>query len=239
MDRSILNRDLLADEEFFLSKVPMTKSEYEDLIEEYRVRAFTVSKYTDLQVLKKFHDELMKAIENGSTINEFRESMNDFLSRKGFDGITKYQADNIFRTNIQTAYNVGHYKAMISTTVKKARPYWMYSAVNDSHTRPSHLAMDGKVFHADDPVWDTWYPPNGFRCRCTVITLSPQQVERMGLEVSEGQPPNGITPQGELVPIMPDKLFNKNIAKQFYELDVSTFPAAMQAVYNKTVKNAR
>lgn len=61
---------------------------------------------------------------------------------------------------------------MTEPGVKELRPYWQYDAVNDSKTRPSHLAMDGRVFMADDPIWDTWFPPNGFKCRCTVKTLS-------------------------------------------------------------------
>ena len=72
--------------------------------------------------------------------------------------------------------------------VMRLRPYWQYDAVNDSHTRPSHLAMDGRVFPADSPVWDTWYPPNGFRCRCTVTTLSARQVKERGLKVETEAP---------------------------------------------------
>ena len=100
--------------------------------------------------------------DRGNTLAEFRDNMNGFLEREGYEGITPYQAENIFRTNIQTAYNVGHYKQMTDPEVMKLRPYWQYDAVNDSRTRPSHLAMDGRVFPADSPVWDTWFPPN--RC---------------------------------------------------------------------------
>ncbi len=107
--------------------------------------------------------------------------MNGFLEGEGYEGVTPYQAENIFRTNIQTAYNVGHYKQMTEPGVMTLRPYWQYDAVNDSRTRPCHLAMDGRVFTADVPIWDTWFPPNGFKCRCTVRSLSRRQVERRGL----------------------------------------------------------
>lgn len=45
------------------------------------------------------------------------------LTMPVYEGITPYQAENIFRTNIQTAYNVGHYKQMTEPGVKALRPY--------------------------------------------------------------------------------------------------------------------
>lgn len=221
---------------YFKDKLVLTKEEYESLEEEYKSRAFTIGNYTSTQVLNKFYTEVLKAIEDGTTMTVFRDNMNEFLEKKGMKGISNFQVDNIFRTNIQTAYNAGHYASMNSPTVKQMRPYWMYTAVNDSKTRPSHRAMDGLVFRSDDPIWDTWYPPNGFRCRCSVVTLSKRQLESMGLKVQEGKPPNGITPQGELVPIMPDKNFNTNAAIQKFEPDVSDYPKAFQKAFKRINK---
>lgn len=182
----------------------------------YRALAFTVSGYTKAQVLKKFYDELLAALEEGNSLAEFRENMNDFLEAEGYEGITPYQAENIFRTNIQTAYNVGHYKRMTEPGVKALRPYWQYDAVNDSKTRPSHLAMDGRVFMADDPIWDTWFPPNGFKCRCTVKTLSKRQMEQRGLTVETEAPRAARLEDGRFVNILPDPQFDTNPAKVRY-----------------------
>ena len=143
------------------------------------------------------------------------------LSRNAtYDGVTPYQAENIFRTNVQTAYNVGHYKQMTDPDMMELRPYWQYDAVNDSRTRPSHLAMDGRVFPADSPVWDTWFPPNGFKCRCTVRTLSKRQVERMGLQVETQLPKSGILEDGRFVNLMPDPHFATNPAKTPWRPDL-------------------
>ena len=173
---------------YFDKKVPVTAGVFYDLADHYRALAFTVSGYTEAQIIKKFYDELLDALENGTTMEQFRQSMSGFLERQGYEGLTPFQADNIFRTNIQTAYQAGHYEQMTDPDVMRLRPYWQYDAVNDSHTRPSHLAMDGRVFPADSPVWDTWYPPNGFRCRCTVTTLSARQVKERGLKVETEAP---------------------------------------------------
>ncbi|WP_265469094.1 phage minor head protein, partial [Haemophilus influenzae] len=65
------------------------------------------------------------------------------------------------------------------------RPYWQYSAVNDDRTRPSHSAMHGLVYRYDDPFWATFYPPNGFNCRCSVIALAERDITRRNLVVGD------------------------------------------------------
>lgn len=44
---------------------------------------------------------------------------------------------------------------------------------------------NGKVFRADDPIWQKIYPPNGYNCRCKVIALDYEQVAREGYNISE------------------------------------------------------
>jgi len=72
--------------------------------------------------------------------------------------------------------------------VAKSRPYWMLVAVHDRRTRQTHLAVDGLVYPHDHPFWQTWYPPNGFACRCVVVTLSERQVKARGLTVQTDMP---------------------------------------------------
>lgn len=212
--------------DYFKERVPVTADQFYKISEQYRGLAFTVSGYTSAQILKRFYDELLAALEDGVTLSEFRENMNDFLQAEGYDGVTPLQADNIFRTNIQTAYNVGHYEQMTEPGVLQLRPYWQYDAVNDSHTRPSHLAMDGRVYPADDPIWETWFPPNGFRCRCTVTTLSKRQLEQRGIRVETTPPPG----------VLPDPQFSTNPAKVRFEPDLKDYPKPLVKAYRNREK---
>ena len=95
--------------EYFKGRVPVTADVFYSIVEQYRGLAFTVSGYTKAQILKRFYDEILAALEDGNTFSEFRKNMNDFLKGEGYEGLDPLQADLIFRTNIQTAYNVGHY----------------------------------------------------------------------------------------------------------------------------------
>lgn len=226
---AVLNRKNMTFEEavaYFKERVPVTASKFYAIAEQYRSLAFTVSGYTKAQILKRFYDEILSALEDGVTLSEFRANMNEFLESEGYEGLDPLQADNIFRTNIQTAYNVGHYEQMTDPAVMKLRPYWQYDAVNDSHTRPSHLLMDGRVYPADSSVWDTWFPPNGFRCRCTVKTLSRRQVEERGLTVETTFPD-----------VAPDPHFSTNPAKVRFKPDLKNYPEPLVKAFKEREKS--
>jgi len=79
----------------------------------------------------------------------------------------------------------GRYRAMRENAER--RPYWMYVAVMDSRTRPSHAALNGKIFRYDDPFWNTHYPPNGFGCRCRVRALTPEYLQKHGLKAESSK----------------------------------------------------
>lgn len=212
--------------EYFKGRVPVTADVFYGIVEQYRGLAFTVSGYTKAQILKRFYDEILAALEDGNTFSEFYRNMNDFLKSEGYEGLDPRQAANIFRTNAQTAYNVGHYEQMTDPSVMKLRPFWQYDAVNDANTRPSHLLMDGKVYPADHPVWDTWFPPNGFGCRCLVRNLSKRQVEARNLTVEDVSP----------VSIFPDPHFNTNPARVKFEPDLEGYPDALVKAYQNRKK---
>lgn len=215
---------------YFKDKVVLSPSQFNKIANEYKSLAFTVSGYSKVEILKKFYDEILKAMENGATIDDFKKDMNTFLIAKGYEGLTKFQADNIFRTNIQTAYNVGHYKHMTEPMVMKLRPYWQYVAVLDRGTRLTHRAMNGKVFRADDPIWDQWFPPNGYKCRCTVVTLSERQVKQRGLKVLDDAP-KYVEVDGHTAPLIPDHNFDTNPGKVTWKPDLKEYPQSMQKAY--------
>jgi hypothetical protein len=61
------------------------------------------------------------------------------------------------------------------------------------------LGLDGTaVYRRDDPVWDLFYPPWGWNCRCVVIPLSVEDAAARGVKeamewMRTGRPP--VVPQ--------------------------------------------
>ncbi|GHT96172.1 hypothetical protein AGMMS49545_20500 [Betaproteobacteria bacterium] len=91
----------------------------------------------------------------------------------------------IFQTNVQTSYMAGRYKRYLDNA--ENRPYWRYVAVMDSRTRAGHAALNGKIWRADDPIWQTLWPPNGWGCRCRVQALSAAEFEKSGAKLEDGK----------------------------------------------------
>lgn len=215
--------------DFLKEKSSLTPEEYNQLDDECKNKAFTVSGYTSAEVLNTFLDTLTKACEEGTTKEQFMKDMNGFLMEHGYSPLNPWKSDIIFRTNMQTAMNVGHYQSMSEPMTKKLRPYWQYKTAGDNRVRDDHAAMHNRVYAADDPIWDIWYPPNGFGCRCMVVTLSRKQFERMDVPLCT-RPPFHANQSAGIRFMTPDKGFHNNPAKSRWKPDLEVLRPEVRAV---------
>ena len=46
-----------------------------------------------------------------------------------------------------------------------------YRTAGDDRVRPEHAALNGVTLPPTDEFWESYYPPNGWRCRCTVVQV--------------------------------------------------------------------
>lgn len=46
-----------------------------------------------------------------------------------------------------------------------------YRTAHDNRVRPEHRVLHGITLPPSDPFWDEFFPPNGWRCRCTVVQV--------------------------------------------------------------------
>jgi len=171
---------------------------WRDVWQKAHARAFTVARVTAMDVLADIREAVEKGLKDGISLGEFKKGLRKQLERKGWfaptgeeslvelpDGtvrkrLTAWRLNLIYTQNLQTAYSVGRYKQQ--QDVKSRRPWWQYMSRLLPTTREEHAAHHGVVRHADHPFWNTWYPPNGFLCKCYVKTLSSRQMEARGLE---------------------------------------------------------
>lgn len=174
-----------------------------ELWQEAHKKTFTVAKVAREDILKDIRAALDKSLENGETFQEFQKELKPILQKKGwwgeqFIGDSKgniekvllgsmYRLKTIYAVNMQTAYQTGRYKTQIENSDN--RPFWEYVSVLDQRTRPEHAQLNGLIFRCDDPFWDSFYPPNGWRCRCRVRALSDYNLKdrKLTVEKSEGR----------------------------------------------------
>ena len=52
---------------------------------------------------------------------------------------------------------------------KDQYPNLEYRAVMDSKTRDEHRRLNGTILPINHPFWKSYYPPNGWGCRCSVV----------------------------------------------------------------------
>lgn len=169
--------------EFWKQRAKLTDEQAKALGAEVKHRAFYVTGLAKQDLVQLVSDGIEEALKNGETLANFKQRIAAAIQAQGWHD---YRVENIFRTNMQTAYSAGRYKKM--QAVKASRPYWQYIAVMDKRVRPSHAILHEKVYPADHEFWASHYPPNGFRCRCGVRTLSERQVKNMGLTVEKAMP---------------------------------------------------
>ena len=200
--------------QFLRDKVPVTRAQFDQLSDAAKARAFTVSGLASVDLVEIVHRSMIEALEKGTPLKEWKATVSQALDAAGFTGERPLRLETIFRTNVQSAYMAGRYKEMWA--MRDTFPYWQYSAVNDGRTRPAHRALSGKIYPAEHPFWKTWYPPNGFNCRCSVKALTRRQVEDRGLTVEEDIPEEIDTASGP-VRIVPDQGFATNVGKDWLE----------------------
>lgn len=56
-------------------------------------------------------------------------------------------------------------------------PYLIYVTKKDSHVREEHRVLEGIILFYIDPFWDLYYPPNGWRCRCSTRKLTQREYQ--------------------------------------------------------------
>jgi len=192
------SRDAIA---YFESKGYKISFDWWEIDARTHAQAFTVAHTAKLDVLQDIRRFTQKIFDQGLTEAEFLRVMERRLRAKGWwgkqtlvdsQGTAKvvqlgslHRLKTIYHTNKRNAYSAAIYKQQKERSA--SRPYWMYSAILDSVTRPRHRALNGRVFRHDDPIWDAIYPPNGFGCRCRVRDLSEYKLKQLGLKVESSQ----------------------------------------------------
>lgn len=119
--------------------------------------------------MKTFH-ELNEAFPSLLDENGNRKSFEQF-----YNDVQKI--DKTYNQNyLHAEYNFVHASAEMAAkwdafAEDGDRYNLQYRTAGDSKVRPEHAALNGVTLPQSDPFWESYYPPNGWNCRCTVVQV--------------------------------------------------------------------
>ena len=119
--------------------------------------------------LKTFH-ELNEAFPSLLDENGNRKPFERFLN-------DVQNINNTYNKNyLRAEYNFAHSSAQMAAKWQLFiqdgdRYYLQYRTQHDDRVRPEHAALDGVTLPPSDSFWKSYYPPNGWNCRCNVVQV--------------------------------------------------------------------
>lgn len=217
---------------------------WQDVWADEHDRMFTVAKAMRDDVLAEIRDALDEAIANGVPFAAFKERLEPKLRAFGWWGkgiVTDPQTGEsqtaqlgsagrlriIYDTNLRTANAAGRWNR--TQRNKRLMPFLTYIQIDRATKRREHEPFHGVTLPVDHPFWRTHYPPNGWRCGCTVRQISRRTMEREGLSITPDSEVEGLmqtrsvenkrTGERVDVPIGIDPSFERNAGMNRHDVD--------------------
>ncbi len=175
--------------DFFKRKKLKPSFSYKEVWAEEHTHAFTVAKIMELSILRDVQESLTKAIENGTTLEDWKKTVRPALQNSGWSSAVSDKAKPsrlkvIYETNMRVARAVGQEERAQKT--KKDLPYFIYEVGPSKIHREEHKSWDKLILPVDDPFWKEHSPPLGYGCKCRRRQITAREAGKLG---GEGDPP--------------------------------------------------
>ncbi len=122
--------------------------------------------------------ELNRLFRESRSFREFERR-----AREVCDTFNRKWQQTEYTTAVLTAEGANSYRQLMQQT--RFFPYWEYVTAGDDHVREEHRLLDGVILQFDDPRWRKIFPPNGWNCRCTVISRTRNQAKGVDLKAMQ------------------------------------------------------
>ena len=131
---------------------------------------------------------LGELISDGATTKTAINTLQEKYTLLGVGPQNPFLLETQYRTAIQTATSAGQFIINQDPDVDEIIWGYTYVTAGDDRVRPEHAELDGTTLPKDSPFWQVFWPPNGWNCRCQVITLfEPTRIKTPG-ELPELEP---------------------------------------------------
>lgn len=134
---------------------------------ENNVYQFSAAK--NYQQMRELTDALVDEQGNPRSFSDLQQVARHIDTQYNVDWLATERA-----TAISSAMTARDWQGYQDT--KTVMPTLRYVTAGDKRVRHEHAALDGVQRPVDDPFWDTYYPPNGFCCRCTTTQTASKAI---------------------------------------------------------------
>jgi hypothetical protein len=182
--------------ELVADKDPRPIGHWRELSAEEYARSFAVARSAGYGIVSDIYEAFLASVGGRETETEFVDRLLPLLRSKGWLGDPGKIAPRlklIFDTNLRVARASGRWERIRRTS--HVFPYLRAVTARDERVRhppksaSDHRAFDGIILPVEHAFWQRWFPPLGFRCRCSVIQMSRSQLARY---------PGGVTAPDDL-----------------------------------------
>lgn len=197
---SQLRIDILADpemQEFISGHASVLDSTFKDVTMSDNMRSRLQQSDYIFSGIKTFH-ELNEAFPSLLDENGERKTFERF-----YNDVRKIDS-SYNRNYLRAEYNFCHASAGMAARWEQIqadgdRYLLQYRTAHDDKVREEHAALEGITLPPSDDFWKTYYPPNGWNCRCTAVQVHRSRYKetphdeamKRGLQVT-GQDKKGI-----------------------------------------------
>jgi SPP1 gp7 family putative phage head morphogenesis protein len=132
--------------------------------------------------------EIERTLASGGTLVEFKRAMETEAITLGISPAGPGYLENVYRTNVATAYGAGRFAQLNDPELLSARPYRQWRTSGDSRVRPECAMMHGVTWRVGNPAFANVATPRDFQDRCITISYSQADVDEEGIVISEAPP---------------------------------------------------
>lgn len=156
---------------FWKRKLKLSNQQMTELGEIYTNEATRIVRNSSDSLERRLTRTMLKSQSEGVTVSKGAQKLRETLLASGYSPQKPYMLETIFRTQIQLAGSAGQWSADQAPEIQEILWGYQYVTFGDDRVRAGHAELDGVKLPKDDAFWNLHYPPNGWNCRCTVISL--------------------------------------------------------------------
>lgn len=141
------------------------------LFQKYSPPVYDILQHTSTKVNDNLRQTVNDLILSGTPVNRAKKVLNEAFRVNGLTPDNPYHVETIYRTQSALAYSAGRWQADQHPAIQEILWGYKYITVGDSRVRMQHRMLDGVTLPKEDEFWLYFWPPNGWNCRCGIISL--------------------------------------------------------------------